>query len=73
MNPRQKGWLDEVVHAYAAKHRPEVIEQVSNRKPLVHPTETFIAWAGSLDEGQGTTTAYKLQIFSSNTPIPRMT
>ena len=31
MNPRQKGWLDEVVHAYAAKHRPEVIEQVSNR------------------------------------------
>jgi hypothetical protein len=53
MNPRQKGWLDEIIHAYAAKHRPEIIEQVSGRKPLVHPTETFIAWAGSLDEGQG--------------------
>ena len=54
MNLRQKEWLDEVVHAYAAKHRPEVIEQVSNRKPLVHPTETYIAWSGSSEwAGQG--------------------
>ena len=51
---------------------PEVIEQVSNRKPLVHPTETYIAWAGSLEAGQGTTTAYKLRNFYLNTPIPRM-
>ena len=53
MNPRQRGWLDELIHAYAAKHRPEVVEQVTGRKPLVHPQETYIAWAGSLDAGEG--------------------
>ena len=52
MNPRQKGWLDELIHAYAAKHRLEVVEQVADRKPLVHPQETYIAWAGSLDAGE---------------------
>ena len=44
--------FDELIHAYAAKHRPEVVEQVAARKPLVHPQETYIAWAGSLDAGE---------------------
>ena len=49
LNPKQKNWLIELVHLYAVKHRPEVIKQISKRKPLVHPQETYIAWAGSLN------------------------
>lgn len=49
LNPKQKTWLNELVYLYAVKHRPEVIKQISIRKPLVHPQETYIAWAGSLN------------------------
>jgi hypothetical protein len=49
LNLEQKTWLNELVHLYVAKHRPEVIKQISRRKPLVHPQETYIAWAGSLN------------------------
>ena len=49
LNPKQKTWLNELVYLYAFKHRPEVIKQISKRKPLVHPQETYIAWAGSLN------------------------
>ena len=48
MNPRQKGWLREVVQVYAAKHRPQSIKQIVRKKPLLHPTKTFFAWAGGL-------------------------
>ena len=53
MNSRQKGWLNDLIHAYAAKHRPEIVQQISSRKPLVHSKETYIAWAGSLNAGEG--------------------
>ena len=49
LKPRQKTWLNELVYLYAVKHRPEVIKQISKRKPLVDPQETYIAWAGSLN------------------------
>ncbi len=52
LNPRQEDWLQELIHSYVAKHRPEIIRQISARKPLLHPTETYLAWAGSLDEGK---------------------
>lgn len=52
MNPRQRGWLEEVIHAYSAKHRSEVIEQVAGRKPLLHPEQTFFVWSGSVREGE---------------------
>ena len=53
MNPRQKGWLTELVEVYSAKHRPQVVEQVTSRKPLLHPTETFFAWSGGLTPETG--------------------
>ncbi len=53
MNSRQKGWLAEVVEAYAAKHRPEVLAQVTSKNPLIHPKETYFAWAGSRSPGEG--------------------
>ena len=53
MNPRQKGWLTELVEVYSAKHRPQVVEQVTSRKPLLHPTETFFAWSGGLTPESG--------------------
>tara|TARA_B100000212_G_scaffold265963_1_gene205479 strand:+ start:2370 stop:3962 length:1593 start_codon:yes stop_codon:yes gene_type:complete len=52
MNPRQRGWLEEVIHAYSAKHRSEVIEQVAGRKPLLHPEQTFFVWSGGVQEGE---------------------
>ena len=71
MNPRQKGWLDEVVHAYAAKHRPEVIEQVSNRKPwfiLARLTSHGqVAWRQVRALLPHTNSEFLL-----STPIPRM-
>lgn len=53
MNPRQKGWLGELVEAYAAKHRPEVLAQITARNPLVDPEETYFVWAGSRSPGAG--------------------
>jgi hypothetical protein len=53
MNPRQKGWLTELVEVYSAKHRPQVVEQVTSRKPLLHPTETFFTWSGGLTPETG--------------------
>ncbi len=53
MNPRQRGWLEELIFAYSAKHRPEIIKQISLGKPLIDPKETFFAWAGGLSEGEG--------------------
>ena len=53
MNPRQKGWLTELVEVYSAKHRLQVVEQVKSRKPLLHPTETFFAWSGGLTPETG--------------------
>ena len=52
MNPRQVGWLKEVIIAYSSKHRPKIINQVSNRKPLLHPEETYFVWAGSLQKDE---------------------
>ena len=53
MNPRQKGWLQEVIAVYSAKHRPQVVKQINQNKPLLHPTETFFAWAGGLTPETG--------------------
>lgn len=53
MNPRQRGWLTELINVYAAKHRPQVVEQVTGRKPLLHPTETFFVWSGGLTPDSG--------------------
>jgi hypothetical protein len=53
LNSRQKKWLEDLIFTYSAKHRPEIIKQISHRKPLIHPTKTYIAWAGSLDPGKG--------------------
>jgi hypothetical protein len=53
MNSRQKGWLADVVEAYVAKHRPEVLAQVTSKNPLIDPKETYFAWAGSRSPGQG--------------------
>ena len=53
MNSRQKAWLAELVESYVAKHRPEIISQVTSRNPLIHPEETYFAWAGSRTPGQG--------------------
>ena len=53
MNSRQKGWLNEIVQAYVLKHRPEIVEQVSSRNPLLDPENTYFAWAGSQKAGEG--------------------
>ena len=54
MNSRQKkAWLAEIVEAYAAKHRPEVIEQVKARNPLLDPEQTYFVWMGSQRAGEG--------------------
>ena len=53
MNSRQKGWLAEIVEAYAAKHRPEIIEQVTARNPLLDPEQTYFVWMGSQRAGEG--------------------
>ena len=53
MNPRQKGWLQEVIAVYSAKHRTQVVKQINQNKPLLHPTETFFAWAGGLTPETG--------------------
>ena len=53
MNSRQKGWLAEIVEAYAAKHRPETVAQITEKNPLIDPKETYFAWAGSRSPGEG--------------------
>ena len=53
MNSRQKGWIEELVKVYAAKHRPNAIKQINSRNPLLDPKETFFAWAGGLTPSSG--------------------
>ena len=53
MNPRQKGWLSELVDVYAVKHRSRAVEQIARNKPLLHPTETFFVWSGGLSPETG--------------------
>ena len=59
MNSRQKVWLAEIVEAYAAKHRPEVIEQVTTRTPLLDPEQTYFVWMGSQRAAKATTIGFK--------------
>ena len=53
MNPRQKGWLTELINVYAAKHRKQAVDQITRKKPLLHPTETFFVWSGGLTPDSG--------------------
>jgi len=53
MNSRQKVWLAEIVEAYASKHRPEVLAQVTSKNPLIDPESTYFVWAGSRSPGEG--------------------
>ena len=53
MNPRQKGWLTELINVYAAKHRKQTVDQITRKKPLLHPTETFFVWSGGLTPDSG--------------------
>ena len=73
MNSRQKGWLGEVVETYAAKHRPEVLAQVTARNPLIDPVKTYFAWAGSRSPGASHYSACRRLSFFSNTTLPKTT
>jgi hypothetical protein len=53
MNPRQKGWLTELINVYAAKHRKQTVDQITRKKPLLHPTETYFVWSGGLTPDSG--------------------
>ena len=42
MNPRQKGWLQEVIAVYSAKHRPQVVKQVTKINLSFTPLKPFL-------------------------------
>ena len=53
LNPRQKGWLLDIIDVYTSKHRKEIVEQIDNRSLIKDTESMYFAWAGSLEQGKG--------------------
>ena len=53
LRPTQQRLLLALVESYAGKYRPELLEQIDDRKKIADGHGLFFAWAGGTEPGQG--------------------
>jgi hypothetical protein len=53
LSETQQGLLLQVVDEFVAKYRPEIVEQIDDRKPIANGQGMHFAWAGGFEPGQG--------------------
>ena len=71
LNPRQKGWLLDIIDVYTSKHRKEIVEQIDNRSLIKDTESMYFTWAGSLEKERAITIVYRPMTGSLSTTVPR--